>query len=112
MFIISTSLFNLIFYTGFILPIAHSCATKMLKIKFLRNEISTFRGGNASNSSTVLSELQGPDGHPVEYLGTLAEGTVELAAIEKDFQKHGEVFKWFIFISGLQNTRAFLCSVL
>ena len=43
------------------------------------------RGGNASNSATVLSLL----GEEVSYLGTLAQGTPEQSLIENDFVKHG-----------------------
>lgn len=42
------------------------------------------RGGNAANSAAVMIEL----GHNAEYFGTLAENTLELAIIEKDFKEH------------------------
>ena len=44
------------------------------------------RGGNASNSASVLAQLGEAD---VEYFGTLAAETLESAAIEKDFAKFG-----------------------
>ncbi len=43
----------------------------------------TSRGGNASNSSTVLAEL----GEDVECLSTLADKPRELEMIRKDFDK-------------------------
>ena len=43
------------------------------------------RGGNASNSASVLAQL----GEEVEYFGTLAEGALETELIRKDFHKFG-----------------------
>ena len=46
-------------------------------------ELCYRRGGNASNSSTVLAEL----GLPSEFLGSLSK-SMELDFVSKDFAKH------------------------
>ena len=43
------------------------------------------RGGNANNSASVLAEI----GERVEYFGTLAADTLELAVIERDWKAVG-----------------------
>lgn len=43
------------------------------------------RGGNASNSCSVLTEL----GEPAEYFGTLADGCLETDTMIRDFREHG-----------------------
>jgi len=45
------------------------------------------RGGNASNSCTVLAELKVPAG--VDFFGSMADGAMETAIVEKDFAASG-----------------------
>lgn len=59
--------------------------TKMLSFRIA--ELNYRRGGNASNSSSVLAQL----GAKAEFLGNISRKSQHLDFLQQDFSKHGVV---------------------